>query len=90
KGGFQIPISPPPADPHNHRPRLWGRGSSSHQHGDKVLWRGSPSCPKAPPNVEGMWPGMVQEGETLAHPPLPCRPACSDKGLVWILRGSPT
>ncbi|CAI9578566.1 unnamed protein product, partial [Staurois parvus] len=91
-GGFQILISPPPADPHNHRPGLWGRGPCPHQHGDKVLWGGAPPCPKAPPHVEGMWPGMVQEGGALARPPpfLTCWAACSDKGPVWILGGDPT
>ncbi|CAI9608845.1 unnamed protein product, partial [Staurois parvus] len=88
KGGFQILISPTHADPHNHRPGLWGRGPCPHQHGDKVLCGGEPPCPEAPPHVEDMWPGMVQEGGALARTPPPfltCQAACSDKGLVWIL-----
>ncbi|PIO16564.1 hypothetical protein AB205_0205640, partial [Aquarana catesbeiana] len=45
--------------------------------------------PKTPTShFEGMWPGTVQEGRS---PPLllTCQAACSDKGLVRILGGTP-
>ena len=28
--GYQISISPLPADPHNHRPWFWGEGGRAH------------------------------------------------------------
>ncbi|CAI9533299.1 unnamed protein product, partial [Staurois parvus] len=92
KGGFQILITPLPADPYNHRPGLWGRGPCPHRHGDKVLWRGAPPAPKhSPPMLRAC--GLVwfrRGGGARSFPPfLTCRAACSDKGLVWILRGSP-
>jgi hypothetical protein len=53
----------------------------------------SPSTWGHPPHVEGMWPGAVQErGGPHSVPPSFLRPArltCSDKGLVWIFRGTP-
>ena len=69
---FQILISPPPADPHNHRARVVEKRPLS------------PSTWGHPPHVEGMWPGTVQErGGPHSVPPSFLRPArltCSDKG----------
>ena len=58
KGVFQILISPPPADPHNHQARVVGMRPLS------------PSTWGHPPHVEGMWPGAVQERGGALCPPL--------------------
>ena len=68
KGVFQILISPLPAYPHNHRARVVGmRPLSPSTWGQGALG----GTPKHPPNVEGMWPGAVQErGGPHSVPPL--------------------
>ncbi|CAI9549300.1 unnamed protein product, partial [Staurois parvus] len=84
KGASRFPDKPPaPADPHNHRPGLWGRGPCPHQHGDKVLWGGSPPAPKHPPMLRACGLVWFRKGGARSSPSpfLTCRAACSDKGL---------
>ena len=70
KGVFQILISPPPADPHNHRAEVVGMRPCPHQHGDIL------------PMLRAC--GLVQfRRGVLSRPPLfsaAGQVACSDKG----------
>ncbi|PIO22878.1 hypothetical protein AB205_0108250 [Aquarana catesbeiana] len=72
KGASRFRYAPPPADPHNHRARVVGMRPLS-----PSTWRQGAlgRTPKQPPNVEGMWPGMVQEGGCSLVPPLFLQPA---------------
>ena len=92
KGVFQIPISPLPSDPHNHRARVVDmRPLSPSTWGHGALRGHRP--PKHPPSVEGMWPGTVQEGGGSLTPPIflwPARLRARIRGLVWIFGGNST
>ena len=96
KGGSQIPISPPPADPDNQRPGLLGRGPVLINMGTGCSGVGGPQVaplPQStqPPHVEGMWPGTAQEGvrSLVPTPFLTSRAACFGYGSGMDCGGSP-